>query len=179
MRCVVQSAQGRPRSGRASPDPPSGIRELADGATCGPTVRARWRREWDYRVHLGADAAEHATIGTGKDGLIEGFRRGASWFDLSTNAVDGGAIGAVRPFAEKGVDFLDAPVGGGGGAASGRLAIWVGGDKGVFDMHHRCYKDGALYPSDGSRIDRQARARRLLGRGERGAVGGLHDGYQG
>src|SRR5262249_35164724 len=38
--------------------------------------------------------------------------------------------------AAKGVDFLDAPVSGGpAGAASGRLAIWVGGDKAVFDRH--------------------------------------------
>jgi 3-hydroxyisobutyrate dehydrogenase len=37
-------------------------------------------------------------------------------------------------FAEKGVEFLDAPVSGGpGGAASGKLAIWVGGDKATYD----------------------------------------------
>jgi 3-hydroxyisobutyrate dehydrogenase-like beta-hydroxyacid dehydrogenase len=74
-------------------------------------------------------------VGTGQDGLIEGFRRGAAWFDLSTNAVD--VVRSLHAtFAEKGVDFLDAPVSGGPkGAASGRLAIWVGGDKAVFDMH--------------------------------------------
>ena len=39
-------------------------------------------------------------------------------------------------FAEQGVDFLDAPVSGGpSGANSGRLAIWVGGDKAVFDKY--------------------------------------------
>ncbi len=39
-------------------------------------------------------------------------------------------------FAARGVDFLDAPVSGGpSGATSGRLAIWVGGDKAVFDRH--------------------------------------------
>src|ERR1700760_3166500 len=27
-------------------------------------------------------------VGSGPDGLAEGFRQGAAWFDLSTNAVD-------------------------------------------------------------------------------------------
>lgn len=36
--------------------------------------------------------------------------------------------------ARQGVDFLDAPISGGPeGAASGTLAIWVGGDRAVFD----------------------------------------------
>ncbi|HTW70834.1 MAG TPA: NAD(P)-dependent oxidoreductase, partial [Acetobacteraceae bacterium] len=63
----------------------------------------------------------------------EGFRKGAAWFDLSTNAVN--VVRALHAtFAERGIDFLDAPVSGGpGGANSGRLAIWVGGDKAVFD----------------------------------------------
>ncbi|PPQ31038.1 NAD(P)-dependent oxidoreductase [Rhodopila globiformis] len=74
-------------------------------------------------------------VGLGEDGLVAGFRRGAAWFDLSTNAVD-----VVRSLhaalADKGVDFLDAPVSGGPhGAASGRLAIWVGGDRAVFDRY--------------------------------------------
>jgi 3-hydroxyisobutyrate dehydrogenase len=67
--------------------------------------------------------------------LIEGFKPGAAWFDLSTNAVD--AVRSLHAaFAEKGIDFLDAPVSGGPkGANSGKLAIWVGGDKAAFDKH--------------------------------------------
>ncbi|MDX1484756.1 MAG: NAD-binding protein, partial [Alphaproteobacteria bacterium] len=39
-------------------------------------------------------------------------------------------------FAAKGLHLLDAPVSGGPkGAVSGRLAIWVGGDREVFDRH--------------------------------------------
>ena len=69
----------------------------------------------------------------GDDGLGAGFRAGAVWLDLSTNAVD-----AVRrlnaELAGQGVDFLDAPVSGGpAGAASGKMAIWVGGKRAVFD----------------------------------------------
>ena len=49
------------------------------------------------------------------------------WFDLSTNALDVvQRIGAQ--LAGQGITFLDAPVSGGpAGAASGKLAIWVGG----------------------------------------------------
>jgi 3-hydroxyisobutyrate dehydrogenase len=79
--------------------------------------------------------ADVRRVGTGENGLIEGFREGAAWFDLSTNAVD-----VVRElngvFAAKGVQFLDAPVSGGpAGANSGKLAIWVGGDKAAFDKY--------------------------------------------
>jgi 3-hydroxyisobutyrate dehydrogenase len=71
--------------------------------------------------------ADVQAVGTGESGLIEGFRGGSAWFDLSTNAVD--VVRSLHAtFAERGVDFLDAPVSGGPkGANSGRLAIWVGG----------------------------------------------------
>ena len=77
--------------------------------------------------------ADVQKVGTGADGLIEGFRPGAAWFDLSTNAVD--VVRALHgTFKEKGVDFLDAPVSGGPrGANSGKLAIWVGGDADVYE----------------------------------------------
>ena len=80
--------------------------------------------------------ADVQTVGSGADGLVEGFRPGAAWFDLSTNAVD--VVRALHTtFAEKGVAFLDAPVSGGPkGANSGRLAIWVGGDQAIFDKYH-------------------------------------------
>jgi 3-hydroxyisobutyrate dehydrogenase-like beta-hydroxyacid dehydrogenase len=76
-------------------------------------------------------------VGFGENGLAQGFRKGAAWFDLTTNAVD-----VVRrlhgKLAEQGVSFLDAPVSGGpGGAASGKMAIMVGGDQAVFDRHRK------------------------------------------
>jgi 3-hydroxyisobutyrate dehydrogenase len=80
--------------------------------------------------------ADVQRVGAGPNGLIEGFRKGAAWFDLSTNAVD--VVRSLHAsFAEKGVDFLDAPVSGGPkGANSGKLAIWIGGEKTVFDKYH-------------------------------------------
>ena len=79
--------------------------------------------------------ADVQKVGTGENGLIQGFRKGAVWFDLSTNAVD--VVRSLHAaFAEAGVAFLDAPVSGGPrGANSGRLAIWVGGDKAVFEQY--------------------------------------------
>lgn len=69
----------------------------------------------------------------GEQGLAAGLRPGAVWFDLTTNAVD-----VVRrlhgALAAQDVHFLDAPVSGGpAGAANGKLAIWVGGDRAAFD----------------------------------------------
>jgi 3-hydroxyisobutyrate dehydrogenase len=79
--------------------------------------------------------ADVQRVGTGTDGLAEGFRSGAAWFDLSTNAVD--VVRALHAtLAAQGVAFLDAPVSGGPrGANSGRLAIWVGGDEAVFAQY--------------------------------------------
>jgi 3-hydroxyisobutyrate dehydrogenase-like beta-hydroxyacid dehydrogenase len=74
-------------------------------------------------------------VGLGPDGLIAGIKPGAAWFDLSTNAP---AIvkKLSAAFAEKGAHMLDAPVSGGpAGAASGKLAIWVGGDEAAFKAH--------------------------------------------
>src|SRR5436190_4275499 len=63
------------------------------------------------------------------------LRSGAAWFDLSTNSP-----GRVRrlhgELAKQGIHFLDAPVSGGAsGAKSGKLAIWVGGDRASYDRH--------------------------------------------
>ena len=74
-------------------------------------------------------------VGLGPDGLIAGIKPGAAWFDLSTNSPS--VVKKLNAaFAEKGAHMLDAPVSGGpAGAASRKLAIWVGGDKAVFDRH--------------------------------------------
>jgi 3-hydroxyisobutyrate dehydrogenase len=75
------------------------------------------------------------SVALGPDGLIAGIRKGAACFDLSTNSpMVVKKIAAA--FAEKGAHMLDAPVSGGPqGAASRRLAIWVGGDERVFAQH--------------------------------------------
>jgi 3-hydroxyisobutyrate dehydrogenase-like beta-hydroxyacid dehydrogenase len=76
--------------------------------------------------------AEVEAVALGENGLLPGMRTGAAFFDLSTNSPTVvRRIGVI--FAERGVHLLDAPVSGGPkGAASGRLAIWVGGDEAIF-----------------------------------------------
>jgi 3-hydroxyisobutyrate dehydrogenase len=67
--------------------------------------------------------------------LLAGMRKGTAWFDLSTNSPT-----VVRRLhqrcAEKGIAMLDAPVSGGpAGAKSRQLALWIGGDRAVYDKH--------------------------------------------
>ncbi len=74
-------------------------------------------------------------VALGADGLIEGVKKGAAYFDLSTNA-QSVVKGIHDAFAAKGAQMLDAPVSGGpSGAASRKMAIWVGGDRGTYDKH--------------------------------------------
>jgi 3-hydroxyisobutyrate dehydrogenase-like beta-hydroxyacid dehydrogenase len=78
---------------------------------------------------------EVESVALGDAGLLAAMRKGAALFDLSTNAP-----ALVRrlyaAFAERGVHMLDAPVSGGPrGAKTRKLALWVGGDRAVFDRH--------------------------------------------
>lgn len=76
---------------------------------------------------------EVEAVALGEHGILSGISPGKVYFDLSTNSPT-----LVRrlhdAFAVHGAHVLDAPVSGGPqGARSGRLAIWVGGDKDVFE----------------------------------------------
>ncbi|HJU09333.1 MAG TPA: NAD(P)-dependent oxidoreductase [Candidatus Binataceae bacterium] len=79
--------------------------------------------------------ADVETVALGEGGIIAGIKPGAAYFDLSTNSPElVRRICAV--FAERGAHMLDAPVSGGPrGAATRRLAIWVGGDHTTFDRY--------------------------------------------
>jgi 3-hydroxyisobutyrate dehydrogenase-like beta-hydroxyacid dehydrogenase len=81
------------------------------------------------------EPADVEAVALGPDGLIAGIRPDAAYFDLSTNSPS--VVKAIHAaFAEKGAHMLDAPVSGGpAGAASRKLAIWVGGDENVFNRH--------------------------------------------
>jgi 3-hydroxyisobutyrate dehydrogenase-like beta-hydroxyacid dehydrogenase len=77
---------------------------------------------------------EVRNVALGKDGLLEGFKPGSAYFDLSTNSPT--LLRELHAtFAEKGVHVFDSPVSGGpAGARSGKLAIWVGGDEEPFNQ---------------------------------------------
>jgi 3-hydroxyisobutyrate dehydrogenase-like beta-hydroxyacid dehydrogenase len=74
-------------------------------------------------------------VALGGDGLIAGIKPGAAYFDLSTNSPS--VVKKLNAaFALKSAHMLDAPVSGGpAGAASRKLAIWVGGDENIFKQH--------------------------------------------
>ncbi|MEO9191924.1 MAG: NAD(P)-dependent oxidoreductase [Acetobacteraceae bacterium] len=76
---------------------------------------------------------EVEAVALGPDGLLGAMRKDAAYFDLSTNSPT--LMRRVHAaFAERGAHALDAPVSGGPrGAATGKLAIWVGGEQAVFD----------------------------------------------
>jgi len=65
--------------------------------------------------------------------LGDALDRGTAWFDLTTNSP--ACVRRVHAqLKQLGVEFLDAPVSGGpAGAKSGRLAIWVGGERAVYE----------------------------------------------
>jgi 3-hydroxyisobutyrate dehydrogenase len=74
-------------------------------------------------------------VALGEDGVLGGMRPGGAYFDLSTNSAT--VVRRINAaFAERGVHMLDAPVSGGPrGAATGKLAIWVGGEQRIFDQY--------------------------------------------
>jgi 3-hydroxyisobutyrate dehydrogenase len=77
--------------------------------------------------------AEFDAVSYGQNGLLSTIRPGAAYFDLTTNAPST-VRKAHADYARKGAFLLDAPVSGGPrGAATGKLAIWCGGDRGAFD----------------------------------------------
>lgn len=81
------------------------------------------------------EPADVEKVALSPDGMLAGMKPGAAWFDLSTNSPS--LVKKLNAaFATKGAHMLDAPVSGGPqGAASRKLAIWVGGERTAFDQH--------------------------------------------
>jgi 3-hydroxyisobutyrate dehydrogenase-like beta-hydroxyacid dehydrogenase len=79
--------------------------------------------------------ADVESVALGANGLIQGMRPDTAFFDMSTNSV--AMVRKIHAvFAEKNLYMLDSPVSGGpSGAASGKMAIWVGGDEQIFNRH--------------------------------------------
>lgn len=105
---------------------------VAAGAALFPTPAAlAAHAEIVFTVVTGSADVEQLALGP--DGFIEGAPRGATIVDHSTIAPDAARKIAAR-LAGRGVDFLDAPVSGGGaGAQAGTLAVMVGGETAALD----------------------------------------------
>ena len=78
---------------------------------------------------------EVEAVALGEDGLGQGLSSGKVYFDLSTNSPE--MIRRIhQTLSAQGIHVLDAPVSGGPeGARTRNLAIWVGGDK---EVYQRC-----------------------------------------
>jgi len=81
----------------------------------------------------GPAQVEDVVLGAG--GVLENSSPETVLFDLSTNALE--LVRRIhQAFKRKDCTMLDAPVSGGpGGAASGNLVLWIGGEKGAFDQY--------------------------------------------
>ena len=113
-------------------NPVSATRHLEAGAKWADTPREVAEQSEIVFTSL-PGATEVEAVALGEAGIMEGMSAGKVYFDLSTSTP-----GMIRKIhaeaAARGIDVLDAPVSGGPrGAASRNLAIWVGGDKDVFD----------------------------------------------
>jgi 3-hydroxyisobutyrate dehydrogenase-like beta-hydroxyacid dehydrogenase len=76
---------------------------------------------------------EFEAVSYGETGLLATIRRGTAYFDLTTNSPTT-VRKAHGDYEKRGAYLFDAPVSGGPrGAATGKLAIWCGGDEEVFE----------------------------------------------
>src|SRR4030095_6632694 len=107
---------------------------LAAGATWADTPRKVAKATEVVLTSL-PGPPEMEAVALGQDGLLAGMSKGKTYFDLTTHSPS--VVRRVHGvFAESVVHLLDAPVSGGpSGARTGKLALWVGGDKEVFLRH--------------------------------------------
>lgn len=87
----------------------------------------------DIVIDMVTDAPDVEEVLFGENGAAQSAKKGTVFIDMSTNSPEV-ARSVNSRLAEKGADFLDAPVTGGDkGAREGTLTIMVGGKKEVFD----------------------------------------------
>ena len=81
------------------------------------------------------DPPEVEAVALGGQGLLAGLGAGKVYFDLTTNAP--ALVRRIHEaFKARGIHMLDAPVSGGPkGAETRKLALWVGGDEGIFTRY--------------------------------------------
>ena len=101
-----------------------------------------------------------STALTGPGGALPAMRPGATWIDMTSNSP-----GLARPIREqaieRGVQVLEAPVGGGPQAArQGRLQLFVGGDAAVLESSRPILAAlaDAIHGSPAGRLSAAARA---------------------
>ena len=109
------------------------IEALAAAGAKAVTSPAEVAKEADVVITMVPDTPDVESVIRGKNGVLDGLKRGAIVIDMSTISPD-----VTRQLAEavaaKGGSMLDAPVSGGEiGAKNATLTIMVGGDEKVFE----------------------------------------------
>jgi len=114
---------------------PEATRRLTDdGAEAAQSVGALARASTVVFTSLPGPAEVEEVI-LGADGVLDNIRPGGTLFELSTSSLSL-ARRIHEAFDQRGASMLDAPISGGpAGAASGELAIWVGGNEDVYQRH--------------------------------------------
>jgi 2-hydroxy-3-oxopropionate reductase len=105
---------------------------VAAGAKAGASAKDV-AGQCDVLITMLPNSPDVELVALGKDGIIEGVRRGLVYIDMSTiSPIVSQKVG--QALVAQGVPMLDAPVSGGEkGAIDGALSIMVGGDQTVFD----------------------------------------------
>jgi 2-hydroxy-3-oxopropionate reductase len=105
---------------------------VQSGAKAAPSPR-EVAAQSDVLITVLPNSPDVEAVALGKDGIIEGARRGLIYIDMSTiSPIVSQKVG--QALAQRGVRMLDAPVSGGEkGAIDGALSIMVGGEASVFE----------------------------------------------
>jgi 3-hydroxyisobutyrate dehydrogenase len=108
--------------------------ELArDGRTKAAPTPAEAVRDADVVITCLSNSPDVASLVDRSDGLLNAMKRGSTLVDCTSGEPATSRRIAAR-LADRGIDFLDAPVSGGvGGAEKGALTIMVGGSPAVLD----------------------------------------------
>ena len=109
------------------------VRELVGAGAKSSTSPKEVTGQVDVLITMLPNSPEVEVVALGRDGIIEGAKRGLLYLDMSTiSPLVSQKVGAA--LAPKGVRMLDAPVSGGEkGAIDAALSIMVGGEKTDFD----------------------------------------------
>jgi 3-hydroxyisobutyrate dehydrogenase len=97
-------------------------------------LNGKGNRESAREAGLGAEVLFTSLPGPAEVDAVAKNVSAPVWFDLSTNSPK--RIRALHKMLAPRVQLLDAPVSGGPkGAQSGKLAIWVGGERAIYDKY--------------------------------------------
>jgi len=105
------------------------------GAIVHSTPRVAVESGAEIVITLLTDQDAVRSVALGREGFLQGMKRGSVWIDMSTILPEA-SIEHANECESRGVERLDAPVIGGPEPASkGELLLVVGGRRGVYDKH--------------------------------------------